>query len=94
MKTLYSRIVLTTIAIMVISSLIAFVLSNLYYQYNLKPFNDQKVTTMAKDIGDFYDSHPETDIHDYLHHIGQLGYQFYLVNDQGKEWFYGGMFRE
>jgi signal transduction histidine kinase len=79
---------------MVISSLIAFVLSNLYYQYNLKPFNDQKVTTMAKDIGDFYDSHPETDIHDYLHHIGQLGYQFYLVNDQGKEWFYGGMFRE
>jgi signal transduction histidine kinase len=93
-KTLYSRIVLTTIAIMVISSLIAFVLSNLYYQYNLKPFNDQKVTTMAKDIGDFYDSHPETDIHDYLHHIGQLGYQFYLVNDQGKEWFYGGMFRE
>jgi signal transduction histidine kinase len=93
-RTLYSRIVLTTIAIMVISSLIAFVLSNLYYQYNLKPFNDQKVTTMAKDIGDFYDSHPEMDIHDYLHHIGQLGYQFYLVNDQGREWFYGGMFRE
>ncbi|ANA80128.1 sensor histidine kinase [Paenibacillus glucanolyticus] len=94
MKTLYSRIVLTTIAIMVISSLIAFVLSNLYYQYNLKPYNDQKVTTMAKDIGDFYDRHPELNIHDYLQHIGQLGYQFYLVNDHGKEWLYGGIFRE
>lgn len=94
MKTLYSRIVLTTIAIMVISSFIAFVLSNLYYQYNLKPFNDQKVTAMAKDIGSFYDSHPEIDIHEYLQHLGQLGYQFYLVNDQGKEWLYGGIFRE
>lgn len=94
MKTLYSRIVLTTIAIMVISSFIAFVLSNLYYQYNLKPFNDQKVTAMAKDIGNFYDSHPEVDIHEYLHHLGQLGYQFYLVNDHGKEWLYGGIFRE
>jgi len=93
-KTLYSRIVLTTIAIMVISSFIAFVLSNLYYQYNLKPFNDQKVTAMANDIGNFYDSHPEIDIHEYLHHLGQLGYQFYLVNEQGKEWLYGGIFRE
>ncbi|MGG3280403.1 sensor histidine kinase [Paenibacillus solani] len=94
MKTLYSRIVLTTIAIMVISSFIAFVLSNLYYQFNLKPFNDQKVSAMAKDIGNFYDSHPEINIHEYLHHLGQLGYQFYLVNDQGKEWLYGGIFRK
>lgn len=94
MKTLYSRIVLTTIAIMVISSFVAFVLSNLYYQYNLKPLNDQKVTTMAKNIGNFYDNHPGINIHEYLPHIGQLGYQFYLVNGQGKEWLYGGIFRE
>ncbi|MFH0071078.1 sensor histidine kinase, partial [Peribacillus sp. NPDC056705] len=94
MRTLYSRIVITTIAIMVISSVIAFVISNMYYHFSLKPFNDEKVTTMATDIGNFYTTHPGMDLHEYLDHVGQLGYQFYLINDAGKEWMYGGIFRE
>jgi len=53
MKTLYLRIVLTTIAVMVFSSLLAFILANVYYQYSLKPYNDQKLTRMAKDIASF-----------------------------------------
>ncbi len=36
MKTLYLRIVLTTIAVMVFSSLLAFILANVYYQVQLK----------------------------------------------------------
>nr|MCG0040894.1 sensor histidine kinase [Escherichia coli] len=56
MKTLYLRIVLTTIAVMVFSSLLAFILANVYYQYSLKPYNDQKLTRMAKDIGSFYEN--------------------------------------
>lgn len=93
MKTLYSRIVVTTICIMMLSSVIAFVISNIYYQYNLKPFNDQKLTAMAYDIESFYKHNPEINIDQYLDHMGKLGYQLYLVNGNGQGKFYGGEFR-
>lgn len=93
MKTLYSRIVITTICIMMLSSVIAFLFSNMYYQYNLKAYNDQKITGMANDIENFYKRNPNIDIDDYLTHLGKLGYQIYLVDGDGQGVFYGGEFR-
>lgn len=92
MKTLYSRIVVTTICIMVLSSVFAFLLSNMYYQYNLKAYNDQKITDMAYDIENFYKHNPEVGIEDYLTHVGKLGYQIVLADGDGHEMFYGGEF--
>ncbi|WP_280169878.1 sensor histidine kinase [Priestia megaterium] len=93
MKTLYLRIVLTTIAVMVFSSLLAFILANVYYQYSLKPYNDQKVTRMAKDIASFYESNRGVDQQAYLQHISKLGYQIYVVDSTRHETFYGREFR-
>lgn len=93
MKTLYSRIVLTTILILLFSSFSAFILTNLYYQYNLKEFNDEKITSMAYDIERFYSRNPDVATGDYLDFIGQLGYQLYLTNSPGKGAFHGGEFR-
>lgn len=94
MKTLYLRIVITTIFVMILSFLIAFIGSNLYYQHLLKPFNDQKITAMAKSISTFYEENPELHPEAYFNHIGELGFQMFLVEtlEQGK--FYGGPFRE
>ncbi|MBY0074428.1 HAMP domain-containing histidine kinase [Priestia aryabhattai] len=93
MKTLYLRIVLTTIAVMVFSSLLAFIVANVYYQYSLKPYNDQKLTRMAKDIASFYESNRGVDQQSYLQHISKLGYQIYVVDSTGHETFYGREFR-
>ncbi|WP_195782597.1 sensor histidine kinase [Priestia megaterium] len=93
MKTLYLRIVLTTIAVMVFSSLLAFILANVYYQYSLKPYNDQKLTRMAKDIARFYESNRGVDQQAYLQHISKLGYQIYVVDSSGHGTFYGREFR-
>lgn len=93
MKTLYLRIVLTTIAVMVFSSLLAFILANVYYQYSLKPYNDQKLTRMAKDIASFYESNRGVDQQAYLQHISKLGYQIYVVDSTRHETFYGREFR-
>ncbi|WEA42557.1 sensor histidine kinase [Priestia aryabhattai] len=93
MKTLYLRIVLTTIAVMVFSSLLAFIVANVYYQYSLKPYNDQKLTRMAKDIASFYESNRGVDQQSYLQHISKLGYQIYVVDSTGRETFYGREFR-
>ncbi|GAA0133290.1 HAMP domain-containing sensor histidine kinase [Paenibacillus sp. YSY-4.3] len=94
MKSLYLRIVITTIFVMILSFLIAFVGSNLYYQHLLKPFNDQKITAMAKSISTFYEQNPELDPVSYFSHVGELGYQMYLVPPFEHGSFYGDPFRE
>lgn len=94
MRTLYLKIVLTTIVVMMFSSVAAFFISNAYYQYNLKPYNDKKLTRMAEDVKTFYESSPNVRLDRYLRNIGDLGYQIYLVDEQGRGSFFGGSFRE
>lgn len=94
MKTLYLRIVVTTLFVMLISSLLGFVFTNVYYQYKLKPYNDEKITHMAQDIVAFYENNPRSNVHDYFQNTGNLGYQIFLVNQQGDQSFYGGAFRK
>lgn len=94
MKSLYLRIVLTTIAVMMLSSALAFVLANIFYQYKLKPANDSKVTHVAESIKHFYENNPVEEREPYLQNIGTLGYQIYVVDGSGKGTYYGGPFRE
>lgn len=94
MKTLYIRIVLTILGVMICSSLLAFFLSNVYYHYNLKPYNDKKLTKMALDVGTFYEENNDIELSNYLKSISKLGYQILLVDQQGNQSFYGGSFRE
>ncbi|MEC0241072.1 HAMP domain-containing sensor histidine kinase [Paenibacillus dokdonensis] len=93
MKSLYMRIVLTTIAVMMLSSVLAFVAANIFYQYELKPVNDSKVTHVAENIKHFYETNPVEEREPYLQNIGTLGYQIYVVDPQGSGIFYGGEFR-
>ncbi|QKI83075.1 sensor histidine kinase [Kroppenstedtia eburnea] len=95
MKSLYLRIVLTTFAIMVISSLLAFFASNLYYQVVLKPYNDKKNTRIALDVVQgFHGQHGEVSLDSYLKGIAGLSYQMYLVDERGKATSYGKPFRK
>ncbi|WP_136607863.1 sensor histidine kinase [Paenibacillus dokdonensis] len=93
MKSLYMRIVLTTIAVMMLSSVLAFVAANIFYQYELKPVNDGKVTHVAENIKHFYETNPVEEREPYLQNIGTLGYQIYVVDPRGSGIFYGGEFR-
>ncbi|GIP28404.1 two-component sensor histidine kinase [Paenibacillus sp. J23TS9] len=93
MKSLYMRIVLTTIAVMMLSSVLAFVAANIFYQYELKPANDSKVTHVAENIKHFYETNPVEEREPYLQNIGMLGYQIYVVDPRGSGIFYGGEFR-
>lgn len=94
MKTLYLRIVLTTILVMLISSVIAFILANAYYQFYLKPANDEKITAMAKQIQAFNKQTDDDEFNGYLNSLGSLGYQIFLVDVNKNGTFYGEEFRE
>ncbi|QOQ55585.1 sensor histidine kinase [Bacillus amyloliquefaciens] len=94
MKTLYLKIVITTIVVMILSSVAAFFISNAYYQYRLKPYNDKKLTRMAEDVKTFYESSPNVSLDRYLKNISDVGYQIYTVDEHGHGSYYGGPFRE
>ncbi|MFC7392193.1 HAMP domain-containing sensor histidine kinase [Scopulibacillus cellulosilyticus] len=94
MRTLYLRIVITTVVVMILSSVIAFLISNAYYQYSLKPYNDKKLTRMAEHVKTFYENNQNVNLDHYLKNIGDLGYQIYLVDKQGHGSFFGGPFRK
>lgn len=93
MRTLYVRIIVMTMAIMVASAIIAFAASNIYYQNYLKPSNDAKITTISENIVDIYKSKNKQDISFYLKEIADLGYKFYLVDASGNGQSFGDPFR-
>ncbi|WP_175987660.1 cell wall metabolism sensor histidine kinase WalK [Bacillus sp. Marseille-Q1617] len=95
MKSLYVKFTVYTIGIMLLSGIIAFILSNLYYQQYLKPQNDQKNTRIGQEMAGFIEDHPEMGMHEYLEHVSSAGYQFYLVDGESEEGtFFGAPFRD
>lgn len=94
MRSLYVKFVVITIGIMIFSGILAFLISNTYYQQKLKPYNDQKNTKIALDIAEFADNHPDINLEEYLENISSIGYQIYLVDNSGEESYFGAPFRE
>ncbi|MEH7385665.1 HAMP domain-containing sensor histidine kinase [Bacillus sp. JJ1521] len=94
MKTLYVKFIVFTMGMMFISFILAFIISNSYYQHKLKPVNDQKNTQVALDIAEFAQAHPKIALSDYLQSLAATGYQFYLIDEAGNESFFGEPFRD
>lgn len=93
MRSLYLKFVVITIGIMLVSSVLAFLVSNAYYQQKLKPLNDQKNTVIAQDIASFIETQG-VDLKQYLENISSVGYQIYLVDSSGNEYNFGSPFRD
>ena len=94
MRSLYVKFAVTTIGIMLISGLLAFMFSNFYYQQKLKPGNDEKNTRIALDIADYVATEEDVQLEHYLEHVATVGYQLYVIDDDGNESYFGDPFRE
>ncbi|WP_026592424.1 sensor histidine kinase [Bacillus sp. UNC437CL72CviS29] len=94
MKSLYSRFALITIGIMLLSSIIGFLLTNVYYQVKLKPYNSEKILRYAEEIKRLYEKQTEENKDEYLHSIAKLGYEIYVVDDQKQGKRIGNAFRK
>ncbi|MGM8211192.1 sensor histidine kinase [Virgibacillus sp. W0430] len=93
MRTLYVRVFITTMGIMIASALMAFIAANMYYQQAVKPKNDQKVTEIAQSIAQVMEESGRDKFASYLHAMTDLGYQFYLVHEDGDHQTFGKPFR-
>ncbi|WP_459502589.1 sensor histidine kinase [Bacillus sp. C1] len=93
MKSLYSRFVLISIGIMLLSSVIGFLLTNVYYQVKLKPYNSEKILSYAQEVKHLYEKQNKETKDEYLHSIAELGYEIYIVDDQKQGKRIGNAFR-
>jgi len=91
MKTLYVRIVLIAILILIISSSLALLATNIHYQMNLKNYYEEKLVHVAKEIRTLYSKSPELTMDDYFPHISNTGFQIFLT-DGTHNHFYGRAF--
>lgn len=94
MKSLYSRFVFMTVGIMLLSSIIGFLLTNVYYQVKLKPYNSEKILMYAKEVKSLYEKQSEENKEAYLQSIAKLGYEIYIVDDQKNGKRIGNAFRK
>ncbi|MDY0410253.1 histidine kinase dimerization/phospho-acceptor domain-containing protein [Paracerasibacillus soli] len=94
MRTLYVRIIVMTTAIMLISSIVGFIVTNIYYDHVLKEQNDAKVVSIANNAVDIFEQSKEEDIGNYLTTLSTLGYQFYLIDENGDGRLFGEPFRK
>ncbi|EIR7350052.1 TPA: HAMP domain-containing histidine kinase [Listeria innocua] len=94
MKSLYSRIVVTMLVVILSSSLLGFFFANIYYQIKLKPFNDEKTAKIAEEVQQFYQSNRAISLKDYLENVGELGYELYLTDGKDQSSYFGGAFRK
>lgn len=93
MRTLYVRFVMITICIMILSSILAFLLSNVFYHAYLKPYNDQKVTIMIQHVQRYIAVLSYQEATSYFQNVAALGYQLYIDDGEGNGHFYGSPLR-
>lgn len=94
MRSLYVKFAVTTVSIMLVSGLLAFMFSNFYYQQKLKPENDAKNTKIASEIADYVASEENVHLEHYLENIAAVGYHVFLTDKEGDEAYFGNPFRE
>lgn len=83
-----------TVGIMLLSSIIGFLLTNVYYQVKLKPYNSEKILNYAEEVKSLYEKQNEENKYDYLQSIAKLGYEIYIVDDQMNGKRIGNAFRK
>lgn len=93
-KSLYSKIAIYTITMILVSALISFELTNIYYHFNLKASNDAKMMTTLKQARQYEQTAKSSHIEAYFKHLSEMNYQIMTVNEQGHKTFYGQPFRK
>ncbi|WP_078427429.1 HAMP domain-containing sensor histidine kinase [Alkalihalobacterium alkalinitrilicum] len=96
MKTLYQKFIVATLLILTISITIGFILANAIYMTSTKQKIDQQNVEIATEIASNLVSlhaHSSSFEH-YLESIGNLGYQIYVLNKAGEEFYFGEPFKK
>ncbi|MCS4486099.1 sensor histidine kinase [Staphylococcus americanisciuri] len=93
-KSLYTRLAVYTLTVMLISAITSFLITNVYYHFTLKEQNDTKVMTTLKRADTYKSVHNDETLTEYLKLLGNLNYQVIAIDEQHKVHHYGASFRK
>lgn len=77
-----------------LSFVLAFLISNAYYQHFLKDENNAKNVEVSQSIKTYIQSDPDIDVDAYLKSIAEVGYQIIVVDDTHNRSYFGNDFRD
>ncbi|WP_284646524.1 sensor histidine kinase [Paenibacillus silviterrae] len=92
-SSLYVKYLVVSLFIMFISSVTAFLAANMYYHQVLKGRNDAKNVEIAMSMAAYIGEQSTLRLEEHFTMLGQIGYQFLVVNATGDSHYYGGDFR-
>jgi signal transduction histidine kinase len=94
MRTLYQKFIVATLLILIISVTIGLILANFIYMSSTKQKMDQQnveiAQTITLNLESMHSDH--SSLEPFLESIGNLGYQIYVVNESGKDAYFGKTF--
>ncbi|THF81713.1 sensor histidine kinase [Cohnella fermenti] len=94
MRSLYVRITATFALIAFFSSLLGLLVTSLYYEFSLKSQNERRMADVGETIKQLYERYPELELESvYLPAMAKLGYQLYLVTEDGRTVAFGSPFK-
>lgn len=94
MKTLYRQFLFAILFILAFSLVAGFVIANYFYLTSTKEINDENNVKIALEMKSALEQMHSIDLENYLTSIGNIGYQLYVINEDGYEEFFGGEFRD
>ncbi len=93
MRSLYGKLIVITVLIMIGSGLIAFLSINTYYHQVLKGQNDEKNVKIAEHMAHFIEQNDDVNLAQYLEVESATGYKLHVVNEARIGTLYGEPFR-
>ncbi|WP_028776558.1 sensor histidine kinase [Shimazuella kribbensis] len=88
-RTLYFRLVITFIGIVLASLILSFFINTLLYRQEVETQIQQALIQQGKEIITLYQQNPSSNIDSYLKSISRLHYNFWLFTNKGKEKYFG-----
>ncbi|WP_437272445.1 HAMP domain-containing sensor histidine kinase [Staphylococcus succinus] len=93
-KSLYTRIAVYTVMVMLFSAIVSFLCTNIIYHNHLKANNDAKIIRTLKDSSTYQKESSMHNLPAFFQHMGEMNYQVMTVSEKGKKSFYGTAFRK
>src|SRR5699024_12108387 len=81
-RSLYSKFLVLTLGIMLLSAMLAFLIVNTFYHQQLKAKNDEKNTEIAGAIADYMEANPTLSLTEFLQKEAALGYKIVFADAQ------------
>ena len=93
-KSLYTRIAIYTITVMIFSAVASFLCTNIIYHNYLKENNDAKIMRTLKDSIQYQKESRIEASAPFFKHLGEMNYQVMTISEDGHRTYYGTEFRK